>query len=434
MLPWGVDAVLFPGLALAYEASIALRGRAHAFAAGRIAIPAGLFVVVVFWIVVQMSTLAPRGLAHPIWTMASDALGARLPETISVDRPATARALMRLLTDASVLWLSMQLCRDVSRALFVLRAIAAIVVAYAIYGLTLSFAFGGAIPFFEVAASGGVVRSTFVNRNSFAAYAGLGLIAMTGLTLRFYRHAVPDVAGIAGYRFTRMIAATGQGGILHIGGGLVILVALLGTELRGGILSTAVGLAAVLALAALRRRGSPGDRLAAIALVTAGIAATFLLFGDHFRERVVASGLADESRFAVYRIAARAIWDLPILGFGYGTFADVFPMYRDRSVSTDGVWDLAHNTYLETWLGLGLVFGAALTAALGLLVLKCLLGALRRRRDCIAPIVASAAALAVGAHALVDFSLQMQAVSLTFMALLGAGVAQSESSRHAVQD
>jgi hypothetical protein len=38
------------------------------------------------------------------------------------------------------------------------------------------------------------------------------------------------------------------------------------------------------------------------------------------------------------------------------------------------------------------------------------------------------------AQALVDFSLQMQAVTLTLLALLGAGVAQSESSWMAVND
>jgi hypothetical protein len=35
---------------------------------------------------------------------------------------------------------------------------------------------------------------------------------------------------------------------------------------------------------------------------------------------------------------------------------------------------------------------------------------------------------------MVDFSLQIEAVAITFMALLGAGVAQSESSRHVSSD
>ena len=51
--------------------------------------------------------------------------------------------------------------------------------------------------------------------------------------------------------------------------------------------------------------------------------------------------------------------------------------------------------------------------------------AVSRRRDATAPTVAASAALLVGVHAMVDFSLQIEAVTLTFMALLGAGVAQS---------
>ena len=50
------------------------------------------------------------------------------------------------------------------------------------------------------------------------------------------------------------------------------------------------------------------------------------------------------------------------------------------------------------------------------------------------PRVAAAVSFLVGIHALVDFSLQIQAVALTFMAVLGAGVAQSESSRLELKD
>ena len=45
------------------------------------------------------------------------------------------------------------------------------------------------------------------------------------------------------------------------------------------------------------------------------------------------------------------------------------------------------------------------------------------------PWVAASVAVLLGVHSLVDFSLQIQAIAITFMALLGAGVAQSESSR-----
>jgi O-antigen ligase len=434
LFAWGVDAVLFPALALAYEASLLARGRRHPFAARLIAAPAVLFLLVALWAFAQTSPIASAAFAHPIWGMASDALGTPLAGTISVDPPATMRALMRLTTDASALWLSLQLCREPSRALFLLEAIAAMVAAYSAYGIVLAVLFGGAIPFFDVPGSGGFIRSTFVNRNSFATYAGLGLVVVTALTLRLYRRVVPDAEGIASYRLNKLIAATGRQGGLLIGAGLVILAALLGTVSRGGVLSTAVGLFAVLALTTTRRRRGRGDQVEAIAFVAAAIAIAFAFYGDRFVGRIVASGLEDASRLSVYAIVVHAIMDSPLLGFGYGTFADVFPLYRDQSIPAIGVWDLAHNTYLEVWLGLGLAAGTALMIAIGLLALKCLAGAVNRQRDSIAPVVATAATLLVGVHALVDFSLQMEAVTLTFMALLGAGVAQSQSSRVAVAD
>jgi O-antigen ligase len=121
-------------------------------------------------------------------------------------------------------------------------------------------------------------------------------------------------------------------------------------------------------------------------------------------------------------------------GFGYGTFVDVFPIYRDRSISVSGTWEQAHNTYLEVFQGLGLVFGSFFVAIVVLLALRCLKGALTRQENVTVPRVAAGVAFLVGAQALVDFSLQIQAVTLTFTAVLGAGTAQSQSSRLALKD
>ncbi len=432
--PWGVNAALFPSLAIAYEANLLVRGRHHAVGAREIAIPLALFVVVVTFILLQMSSLVFAPIAHPIWAMASDALGTTLPATITVNPTLTTLALVRLITDASVLWVAMQLGRAPERALLLLKAVAAIGAAYALYGLVLAALFGDAIPFFDAPGGGGFVRSTFVNRNSFATYAGMSLIAIVALTLRLYRHSVPDAEGLASFRLTKLIEATGRQGAVQIGAALVLLVALLGTVSRGGIIATALGLFALIALSFSRQQKRRGEQVEAIAFVTAAIIAVFVFFGDRIVGRVASVGLEDASRLSVDAIVLRAILDSPLVGFGYGAFADVFPMYRDQSISPFGVWDLAHNTYLEVWLSLGLVFGTALMGALGLVWAKCLIGAVKRRRDATAPIVASAVGLTVGVHALADFSLQMEGVAITFMALLGAGLAQSESSSRAVSD
>jgi O-antigen ligase len=130
----------------------------------------------------------------------------------------------------------------------------------------------------------------------------------------------------------------------------------------------------------------------------------------------------------------RSILDAPLLGYGYGTFVDVFPMFRDQSVGTFDKWEMAHNTYLEVFQGLGLVLGSMLVASIVLLALRCVRGAMTRQGSEMIPCVAAGVTFLVGAHSLIDFSLQIQSIAITFMALLGAGVAQSESSRFSLED
>jgi O-antigen ligase len=101
-------------------------------------------------------------------------------------------------------------------------------------------------------------------------------------------------------------------------------------------------------------------------------------------------------------------------------------MFRDDSMNIWTFWDRAHNTYLEVFQGLGLVFGAMLIASVVPLVWDCMTGARTRQRDATIPAIAASVSVLVGVNALIDFSLQIQAVTLTYMAVLGAGVAQAK--------
>jgi O-antigen ligase len=100
-------------------------------------------------------------------------------------------------------------------------------------------------------------------------------------------------------------------------------------------------------------------------------------------------------------------------------------MFRDDSIGGSFVWDKAHDTYIEIFQGLGLLFGAALIACVVILVWECVKGARTRRRDATIPAIAASVSVLIGINAFVDFSLQIQAVTLTYMAVLGAGVAQA---------
>ena len=431
LVAWGINAVLFPGLVAIYELSLLTRRERHPVAIRHIKLPAALFAGVALWILFQNAMWTPDWLHHPIWQMTADALGRPVDGSISVNRELTSLALLRLITAASAFWLAMQLCRDAARASFLLWSVAAITCAYAAYGLVALALTPGRILWFEkLNALRGVVTSTFVNPNSFASYAGMGLIAICGLVLNLYRQEIKVVGGSIRSRIASLIEVTGQKGALLLGGALVILVAVLASGSRGGMASTALGLFVLGALTLrLRKQRFAKEHGAIIAVGALLVAATFLFFGDAIAGKFAEEGFRDESRMAVYLIAIRSIIDAPLLGYGYGTFADVFPMFRDLSVSTSSKWTMAHNTYLEVLQGLGLPFGLMLVAVVVVFVLRCVKGAMTREMNELVPCVAASAAVLLGFHSLVDFSLQMQAIAITFMALLGAGVAQSVSSR-----
>jgi O-antigen ligase len=278
------------------------------------------------------------------------------------------------------------------------------------------------------------VRSTFANRNNYATYDGIGAVIIAGLLLQLYGDTAAAAAGNTRLQISTFIETTGRQGAVLLGAGSLVLLALILTGSRGGIIATLVGLAALATLTVARRKGTErGVQRTAIVLILLLIVVAFAAFGNVLAGRLEFSGLSDESRISVYIIALRSIFSAPILGYGYGTFADVFPMFRDRSIGVLGQWTMAHNTYLEVFQGLGVVFGTMLLGVGMSLVVRCLKGAVKRR-NALLPIIAASVGFLVAVHALVDFSLQIQAVTLTVMAVLGAGIAQAESSRLALAD
>ncbi len=435
MLAWGVNGILFPVLAVLYELSLALRGRRHPFSIKGVLGPFLLFFAAVFWAAAQATSEVSALFSHPLWGMTAEVLQQPVKASISLNRGETGIALIRLLTTASVFWLSLELCRERERVFLLLWWVVAIVAAYSAYGLVSVAVFSGGMPFFPDVPPMPIVRSAFVGRNNFATYAGMGLIVNIALIFRLYRDAMPEDGGdLTAYRLSRFLEVTGEKGLFLLGSAIAILVALLGSASRGGILATGLGIFVLYSMIFSRRRRAGKERLETVALVTVALVACFAFFGDVIVGRISTEGLVDLSRLALYGLTVHAILDTPLLGFGYGTFQDVFPMFRDPSFGTWEIWDKAHNAYLEVWLGLGVVFGTMLMGCLAWLAVTCFRGAMKRERDATAAIVATVVCVVVGVHALVDFSIQIEGVAITFMALLGAGVAQSESSRLSTSD
>ncbi len=155
-------------------------------------------------------------------------------------------------------------------------------------------------------------------------------------------------------------------------------------------------------------------------------ALVFWLTSEVLLERLDRLGADSESRLQAYRLAADGIEDNPLLGFGYGTFADSFRLYRDAAV--EGFFDKTHNTYLENIFELGWPAALVLFACVAGLALGCAAGVLRRGRDWVFPATGLAATALVAIHALFDFSIQIPATAMLYACIMGVACAQSVPS------
>jgi hypothetical protein len=430
LIAWGINAIIFPSLAALYELSLILRGVPRPVAIPRIRLAAALFAAAAVWALVQNATWVPAGWHHPIWQIASDLLGRPVAGSISVDRSLTAVALVRLITAASVFWLALQLSRDVIRARWLIWTVVAISVLYSTVGLfALGFMPNGRV-FGELAPSKFVI-STFLNQNTYATFAGIGFLAAIGMTLRLYRRHLSRTGHLLRLQIAALIDTTGGKGALPLILAFVLFTGLLLSGSRGGIFATGLGLLVLFGLN--MRRGRQSLRYEALPLIFATlvvgalvVGAVFLGLSDVLARRIAADGVYEsQGRMDILLVTIRSILNAPLLGFGYGAFSATFPMFHDKSVAVWIFWDMASNTYLEELQGLGLPFGTMLIASVVVLVWDCLKGARTRQRDATIPAIAASVSFLVGAHALVDISLQIQAVTLTYMAILGVGAAQA---------
>jgi O-antigen ligase len=327
------------------------------------------------------------------------------------------------MTAAAAFWLALQLSRDMARARSLMWSVVGISAVYAAAGLyALGFMPNGRL--FAGLEPTKFVTSTFVNQSHYVTFAGIGLIAGVGGVLRLYRRELVQSGRLLRLKIATLINTTGSKAALPLALTVVILPALLLTGSRGGVIATGLGLLALFVLSIRKTQGSRQSDALLLVFAIILVASVFIAFSDLLLGRLEKQGLSDEGRPVVWMATINSILSAPVLGYGSGTFAAAFPMFRDDSVGIMGLWYRAHNTYLEVFQGLGLVFGAMLIACVAVLIWDCVKGA-RTRKNATIPAIAVGVSFLVAAHALIDFSLQLQAVTLTYMAVLAAGVAQA---------
>ena len=422
---------LVAGIALVFWAVSLGFGKASVHAATKaIKWPVLIYLIVCLWALIQWSPLTPSLFADPIWRSTSELLSIPLQSHISVNPDATIAGLVNLLLYGSVFWLAFQTTQSSDRAWAAIRAIAYIGCAYAIYGIVIYVVGNEWVVIYPKTSYLDSLTSTFVNRNSYATYAGLTLLCSTALLLD---HMKPYFALKHPIRAKLVILVEElvSKSALKTLAVLSIAISLLLSASRAGIFSSGVGLI-VLILIFLSQKRLEVRHLICAALVSAILASTlFAVSGNSLSKRMSSDDVDTSFTFRnyMYGLTWDAIKASPLKGTGLGTYADVIPAYKeDRPGAPVERWDKAHNTYLENALELGLPAATMLNLSIFMVALIAAGGISRRRRDKLIPALGVCATVLVALHSLVDFSLQIPAVAILYACIMGVAASQSWSA------
>ncbi len=417
-LPWTLLSV--GALLLFLISSVACAVRLPRHWASSLAPPAALFATVPVWGLVQATPgLMPQAILHDAWS------GLLAHPPLSLDPEATYHQIARLAAYAACFWIAVLGLRRIDAARKFIVLIAVVAAAFSAYGiLTL---LSGMNPLLDIDPERPPLRlsATYVNPNSFAFVAGMGVLA----SIACLERCMADAAGES-LRWRDALRAFSSRGWLFTVTLLTCLIALFLTGSRGALLSFAVASVAYLAL----RRQSlvllEDARLKFGLFLFLGslLCAGLFLGADLMLKRSLATEGVDQVRGLLWRTTLDAIADRPLTGFGLGAYEEAIRAYASGEYARNS-WQKAHNLFLELGLELGLPMLAVWLGAWLLIGARLLRGLAQRRRARDVLAFTIAVSIAGLLHSLVDFPLQMPGTAALFAMVVGMGWAQSWSSR-----
>lgn len=312
-------------------------------------------------------------------------------------------------------------CTRREKAVNLLRFCGIVAGLYAAYGFIVFVSGNETILWYEKWANQTSLTSTFVNRNSYAAYAGLGLQCL--IAYAFFWAQAELAEGRTGRELYRHVLETMLTKAWWLPLAILLCaVTLLLANSRAGFGSVAVAVSLLFLLSPNRygREGSRWRSVLSATIVVAIGASIFALSGELLDQRLQSDASLDQ-RFSIYPIVLDAIADRPWLGYGLGTFEDVFRVFRDETITK--YFMRAHNDYLELALTAGIPAAVLLVLSVSAMIFQ-LVASLKignQYRSLVALGITTSVQL--GLHSLVDFSLQMPAVSYLWCAIIASCLA-----------
>jgi O-antigen ligase len=321
-------------------------------------------------------------------------------------------------------FLILQVSYNAFRARSILIALFVMVVVFAAYALFVLHQFDDKLLFFEKWAYQGYATGTFVNRNSFATFLSFGMVIGSVFSV---------VCLLPGDE------KTGQqknllSGLLYLSGTIVIFAALISTQSRMGFAAGCVGTFMACMLVLFRAPMAMRFFWPGVLVFLGGTVVLFVLYGSGLLERVGSVESATDVRFAFYDQVWGMIANRPWTGYGAGSFELAFPLFHQLPVSPDVVWDKAHSTYLTLWSEMGVVFGSL--PIIMVMVIGAKIWTLYRstKTRWTHAAIGLGVIVTAGMHSLVDFSLEIHAVTLLFVMILAVAMAGPQKTQRADGD
>jgi len=432
-LAWSLCSLLTALLAIVWSAQLLFKKNSVPFFSHINAISDVImvFFIMACWILIQANSDFFPNLNHPLWQLANKT-GISSPGFISLTPDDTITALMRLLSYGLIFWLSLCYSQDVNKARRIFYSLMIMGGIYAVYALVIHLGDFKMILWMEKKYYLNDLSGTFINRNHFATFAGLILVC----TLALAHEAIGvssryNIGGNLGWqRFMENLIIRTWLPLLVF---TIVGTALILTHSRGGFFSSLSGLTVLLIALNANQRSRNLHILWLFLAFVVLVGLVFYVSSEGLLARLDARGITDLGREKVYPLTWGAILTNPWLGFGLGSFEETFPLYKSLDIagttSHPWLWDYAHNTYLEVIFELGFPAGCALFYCFFRLAWICFKGLFIRKRDWIYPAVGLSATALIAAHACVDFSMQIPAITYTYMLLMGTACGQSFSTK-----
>ena len=382
------------------------------------------------WAVLQTISFDFLGSTYALRLSSTSDLPPSPAHPIALDTEEAIGGLTRLLSYCAAFWSALLLCQSVTFARRAVWTVVASACLVTVYGLVMQADNGSCIVINIVKAPIGsscAFSGTFRNSSNYATFAGLAaLVCLAELQHRFLR--IDSSSTNLNQRIRDRLAILGGSGGIVVAALVLLVIGLLLSGSKAAATSFAVAAAVTIVLQNATRRRSLVSTLLTLAIATAILLVLASIGGEMLFIRAFQFLEAgDGDRKGIYAIAIRAIELRPLAGWGLGSFPSVFHLLAPPSVL--GVYDKAHNTYLELAVELGLPAASLMLVANLIVVRRCLAGAFTRSRDQQYCVMAVGASTLVGLHSFFDFSIQIPAVALAYSVVLGAGWAQSRSSR-----